>query len=170
MTPVEQAAVSASLDAAIGALLGWAIVVYAVWYFARKWLKLPSIVAIVQRIVSTFFAPPLADITSSPRPSEPSEPAVLRTDAPSPAPEPAIFAPTYAQIFDGCKLMRGYGLTREQARDVVKAFGGAFPNDLWTQVAPAPTEGQTITPIAGRATKAKFEYDDPALNYVEPRV
>lgn len=42
-------------------------------------------------------------------------------------------------------------------------------NNTWADAAPA-TADEIITPIAGRATKAKFEYDDPALNYVEPRV
>lgn len=169
MTPDEQAIFAASLDAGVKAFLSWAVTVFAVWYFARKWLKLPTIGNLYARLVSIVSSLSTPDIMSNTRPSEPSESAVQGTDAPSLAPPPAIFVPAYAQTFDGCKLMRGYGLTREQAREVVKAFGGAFPNEMWTQVAPSPSDGQTVTPIAGRSTKATFHYDDPELQYVEPQ-
>lgn len=171
---MDDAAFSAWLDRGVQTWGGWLVLAVVVWFYGGKlfaWLRLPPLGAIasfVGSMLSSLLQKSTSEITSSPRPSEPSAPAVQRTDTPPSPPAPAIFAPTYAQTFDGCKLMRGYGLTREQAREVVKAFGGAFPNDLWTQVAPPPTEGQTVTPIAGRTTKARFEYDDPALNYAEP--
>lgn len=120
-----------------------------------------------EREVSALLAEYQLEITSSDRPSEPSAASVLRTDGEiAPAP-PVVLTPTRAQIIDSCKLMREYGLSREQARAIVRVYGGALPNDLWTQVAPA--DEAVVTPIAGRSTKAVFRYDDPELEYVEPQ-
>lgn len=172
---MDDVAFSAWLDRGVQAWGGWIVLAAVVWFYGGKalaWLRLPSLGAVasfVGLLVSNLFPRQPAAIMSHSRPSEPSEPSRPEDGREIAPPTPVIFAPTHAQTFDAAKLLRAYGLNREQAREVLKAVGGALPNDMWTQVAPPPTEGQTVTPIVGRVTKAEFRETEPGLVYQPPQ-
>lgn len=96
----------------------------------------------------------------------PSEASAPQTDAPQTPDRPTI---TRAQILDACKAMRVAGVTREQARGVLRALGLPLDNNVWSEAAPpvTPTADEVIvTPFAGRRTMAR--HYAPALEYQPP--
>ncbi len=72
------------------------------------------------------------------------------------------------QLLTHYRWLRGHGIGREDARAALKGVGLPLNNNLWAEAAPpesvAPDE--TVTPIAGRTTKASnFRETDPELAY-----
>lgn len=71
------------------------------------------------------------------------------------------------------KLLRKYGVPREEARPILKAMRVPLSNDVWADSAPAakpaPADEQPayVTPIVGRPTSARFE-SDPDFPYQAP--
>jgi hypothetical protein len=63
------------------------------------------------------------------------------------------------------KLLRKYGIPREEARPVLKAMRIPLSNDVWASA--APPEQEHVTPIVGRPTNARFE-TDPDYPYQAP--
>lgn len=63
------------------------------------------------------------------------------------------------------KLLRKYGVAREEARPVLKAMRIPLSNDVWADA--APPEVAHVTPIVGRPTNARFE-TDPDFPYQAP--
>jgi hypothetical protein len=83
--------------------------------------------------------------------------------------EPRIKAEQLLTVF---KLMREAGISREAAAAAFKASGLPFNNNVWAKAepptkAPAGDEPAYVTPIAGRATNARFE-TDPDFPYQAP--
>jgi hypothetical protein len=120
--------------------------------------------------LSTVFAPPPAEVTSSaPRESPAPRPSDLQTDqtdgADNPTPAPALRPAT----LDTCKSLRAHGYSREDARRFLRGVDRTLDNNVWAQAAPAapPPDDTILTPIAGRPTRARY-YDDPALEYTAP--
>lgn len=60
-------------------------------------------------------------------------------------------------MLDMYRLMRKYGIPREEARPIIKAAGVPLDNNLWTLA--APDDDTQLTPIAGRPTSAQFQDD-----------
>lgn len=78
----------------------------------------------------------------------------LRQTAPQTDDRPMIAEPTRDEMLDIFRLMRAYGIPREDARPVLKAAGLKLDNNLWSQA--APPEPDHHTPIVDRPTNAKF--------------
>lgn len=91
-------------------------------------------------------------------------PSSLQTAPPQTDQTPIIRRPPAEELLTVYRLMRKYGIPREEARAALKAANLPLDNNLWTSVAPPVEEPQEVTPIAGRPTSAKF-HDDPELEY-----
>lgn len=89
----------------------------------------------------------------------PSAPLSLQTDSRQTADKGASALPSRDVMLDTYKLLRKYGIPREEARPVLKAAGLSLDNNLWTDA--APHEPPHITPIVGRPTAAQFDPDYP---------
>jgi hypothetical protein len=85
-------------------------------------------------------------------------PLSLQTDSRQTADRPLPPAPSRDVMLNTHKLLRKYGVPREEARPVLKALGLPLDNNLWTEAAPADDDTYA-TPIAGRPTSARFETD-----------
>lgn len=76
------------------------------------------------------------------------------------------------KMLDIFKVLRAAGVKREHLAKPWRAAGLPLDTNLWLDAAPAPqpppAEPEYMTPIAGRPTKAQFEYDEPELNYQAP--
>lgn len=68
-----------------------------------------------------------------------------------------------AKLLDTYKVLRELGMSRDDARALLKPWGIPLDNNLWADA--APQEPPTITPIAGRPTSAKFHEGEPDLEY-----
>ena len=73
-----------------------------------------------------------------------------RTDSP---------APGRTELLTLYKVLRKYGVPREEIRAPLKGVRVPLSNDVWAAAAPA--EPQYVTPIAGRPTAAAFDPDFP---------
>lgn len=94
-------------------------------------------------------------------------PSAVTADARQTPDRRMIPKPTPEEMLDVFRVLRAAGVDREKLRPSWKAAGLPLDNNLWTQAAPLPPEEpQTITPIAGRPTDAKFH--DPELSYQPP--
>lgn len=71
-----------------------------------------------------------------------------------------------AKLLDTYRALRKLGMSRDDARALLKPWGIPLDNNLWTQAAPPPEEPVSLTPIAGRPTSAEFR--DPELTYQPP--
>lgn len=89
-------------------------------------------------------------------------PSSLQTDNRQTADRPAAPPISRDVMLDTYRLLRKYGIPREEARPILKAAGLPLDNNLWTEAAPVH-----VTPIAGRATRAAFD-TDPELVYQPP--
>lgn len=70
-----------------------------------------------------------------------------------------------AKLLDTYKALRKLGMSRDDARALLKPWGIPLDNNLWADAAPPQEEPLEVTPIAGRPTSAKFHQDDPELEY-----
>ena len=85
-----------------------------------------------------------------------SRPSSLETDARQ---TPDALAPSKMkaeELLTVCRLMRAYGIKREDAQAAFTASGLPFNNNVWASAAPPPASH--ITPVAGRPTDADFPY------------
>jgi len=91
--------------------------------------------------------------------SAPSVPSSLQTD--SAADRQTANAPAFSRavMLDTYQLLRRHGVTREEARPVLKALGMGLDNNLWASA--ATPDDPHITPVAGRSTNAQFDPDYP---------
>lgn len=99
--------------------------------------------------------------------SPPSAPSSLETDkAQTTDRQPA---PAFSRdvMLDTYKLLRKYGVPREEARPVLKAMGMPLDNNVWVTAAPADDD-VLVTPYAGRRTRASYYPDEPELEYKSP--
>lgn len=67
------------------------------------------------------------------------------------------------------KILRKYGVPREEIRAALKGVRVPLSNDVWASAAPASPQddAEYRTPIVGRPTNARFE-SDPDFPYVAP--
>jgi len=63
------------------------------------------------------------------------------------------------------RILRKYGVPREEIRAALKGVRVPLSNDVWAAAAPAEPPAQYVTPIVGRPTSAQF---DPDFPYVAP--
>jgi hypothetical protein len=91
----------------------------------------------------------------------------LQTDRqPAQQPIPTISRDVMLNTY---RLLRKYGVPREEARPVLKAANIPLDNNLWTQAAPPAEKPEEYrTPIADRPTRASYYDDDPDLAYQSP--
>ena len=89
----------------------------------------------------------------------------LQTDSRQTADKPPPAAPSRDVMLNTYRLLRKYGIPREEARPVLKAAGFPLDNNLWADA--APPEPARVTPIAGRPTRAEFQ-TDPEYPYEAP--
>jgi len=87
-----------------------------------------------------------------------SSPSSLQTDNRQTADKPLPPAPSRDVMLNTHKLLRKYGVPREEARPVLKALGLPLDNNLWTDAAPTD-DAPHVTPYVGRPTSARFETD-----------
>lgn len=73
-----------------------------------------------------------------------------RTDSPT---------PSRAELLTLYRILRKYGVPREEIRAALRGVRVPLSNDVWASAAPA--EPQYTTPIAGRPTSAAFDPDFP---------
>jgi len=82
----------------------------------------------------------------------------------------ALLTYNRAGMLDIYKLLRKYGIPREEARAALNAARLPLDNNAWADAAPPPP--QNVTPIAQRPTNAVFENAvfeiDPDYPYVSP--
>lgn len=88
----------------------------------------------------------------------PSAPSSLQTDSRQTADRPAPTLPSRDVMLNSHKLLRKYGIPREEARAMYKSFGLPLDNNLWSEAATG-SETPHVTPVAGRPTSARFETD-----------
>lgn len=86
-------------------------------------------------------------------------PLLLQTDDRQTPRQPQWPKLSYDETLDICKALRLRGFSRDEARQLFRAFHQPLDNNLWTQA--APPEDEYITPIAGRSTRAQFDADYP---------
>lgn len=89
-----------------------------------------------------------------------------RTDSPQPSRD---------DLLTLYKVLRKYGVPREEIRAALKGVRVPLSNDVWAAAAPPPPpepedEDVLVTPIAGRVTRKSFYPDDPDLEYSAPTV
>lgn len=65
-------------------------------------------------------------------------------------------------------LLRKHGVSREEARPVLKAMRIPLSNDVWASAAPAADDTPHVTPYAGRPTSARFDVTDLDYPYQKP--
>jgi hypothetical protein len=97
-------------------------------------------------------------------------PSSLETDSRQTADSAVRPALSRDVMLDTYRLLRKYGVPREEARPILKAAGVPLDNNLWSQAAPPAKEyddDTIVTPWAGRRTRASY-YDDPRLEYQQP--
>lgn len=104
----------------------------------------------------------------------PSAPSSLETDGrrtETTAPGPKF---TEDQLLTLYGFLRELGVTRDRATPILKASGIPVNNNLWTRAAPlAPDvsvgdDDTTLTPIAGRRTRASYYPEEPDLEFSPP--
>lgn len=76
--------------------------------------------------------------------------------------------PTPDELLTLYRLMRKHGVPREEARAALKTNNLPLDNNLWAKAAPPEEEGDVLTPVAGRPTKASYYPDRPDLQYEPP--
>ena len=84
-------------------------------------------------------------------------PSALQTDNRQTTDKPAPAVPSRDVMLNSHKLLRKYGIPREEARLMYKSLGLPLDNNLWADA--APPEDEHRTPIVGRPTSARFETD-----------
>ena len=99
--------------------------------------------------------------------ASPSLPSSLQTDSRQTADRPALAMPSRDVMLNTCKMLRKHGMSREEARSMLKSMGLPLDNNLWADAAPADDEPIHVTPIVGRPTRAVFE-TDPDYPYQAP--
>jgi hypothetical protein len=95
-------------------------------------------------------------------------PSVSQTDNRQTTDSAPRALPSRDVMLDTYKLLRKYGIPREEARPILKAAGLPLDNNLWSQAAPAQNDAIYITPIAGRPTSASYYPNDPDLEFQPP--
>lgn len=122
----------------------------------------------VQRYVSVKHSQRSAsDVMSRSEDVRPVESALsLQTDSRQTADKPPPVSPSRDVMLNTYRLLRKYGIPREEARPVLKAAGLPLDNNLWADA--APPDDVHRTPIVGRATSARFETTDPDYPYQSP--
>jgi hypothetical protein len=95
-------------------------------------------------------------------------PSVSQTDNSQTTDSAPRALPSRDVMLDTYKLLRKYGIPREEARPILKAAGLPLDNNLWSQAAPAQNDAIYITPIAGRPTSASYYPNDPDLEFQPP--
>lgn len=75
-----------------------------------------------------------------------------------------------AELLTLYKVLRKYGVPREEIRSALKGVRVPLSNDVWKAAAPAvPTDDDVlVTPYAGRRTRASYYPDDPELEFQAP--
>ena len=96
----------------------------------------------------------------------PSMPSSLQTDSRQTSDKAMMPVPSRDIMLNTYKLLRKYGIPREEARPVLKAAGLPLDNNLWVDA--APPEPEHLTPIVGRPTSARFDITDPDYPYQAP--
>lgn len=86
----------------------------------------------------------------------PYVPLLIETDSRRQTDRQAAPPPSRAVMLDSHRLLRKYGIPREEARQMYKSLGLPLDNNLWTDA--APPDDPHITPVAGRPTDADFPY------------
>jgi hypothetical protein len=94
-----------------------------------------------------------ADTTA---PSMPSSLETRPVQTPDQTIDPAV---RRAKLLDTYRPLRKLGMSRDDARQLLHTWGIPLDNNLWAEAAPPPDP--YITPIAGRATGARFDPDFP---------
>lgn len=87
----------------------------------------------------------------------PSRPSSLQTDSAQTPDQTELAAVRRAKLLDTYRPLRKLGMSREDARALLKPWGIPVDNNLWADA--APPEDEHITPIVGRLTSARFETD-----------
>ena len=108
--------------------------------------------------VKRYVAPRPRVMSQGENDTPPSRLSSLQTDSRQTADTPAPPAPTRDVMLNSHKLLRKYGIPREEARAMYKSLGLPLDNNLWAEAA-AGSEAPHITPIVGRPTSARFETD-----------
>ncbi len=72
-----------------------------------------------------------------------------------------------AELLTLYKVLRKYGVPREEVRGALKGVRVPLSNDVWAQAQTAATQAEYVTPIVGRRTNAQFE-TDPEFPYQAP--
>lgn len=100
----------------------------------------------------------------------PSIPSAVQTDDRQTTDRPAPAVPPRDVMLNSHKLLRKYGIPREEARAMYKSLGLPLDNNLWTEAAPtAPADDAGhVTPIVGRPTSARFDVTDLDYPYQKP--
>lgn len=138
----------------LGDVITWGLIIAALiivpYKIARAWLW---------PVVKSFFSSAPVVMSRPAIPDHPVAPLSIQTDEKQIPDRPTISEPSRNEMLDIFRLMRRYGIPREEARPILKAAGLKLDNNLWT--AAAPPEDEYTTPIAGRSTKAVFDADYP---------
>lgn len=85
-----------------------------------------------------------------------ASPSSLETDARQTPDAPAPAKMKAEELLTVCRLMRAYGIKRDDAQAAFIASGLPFNNNVWASAAPPPASH--VTPVAGRPTDAEFPY------------
>ena len=93
-------------------------------------------------------------------------PSSLQTDSGQTADRPSAPAFSRDVMLDTYRLLRRHGVTREEARPILKALGMGLDNNLWASA--VPSDEPHVTPIVGRPTSARFDVTDPDYPYRAP--
>jgi hypothetical protein len=80
-----------------------------------------------------------------------------RPDQTPDRPLPPRFTPEIK--LDTYRLLRKYGIPRDEARPMLQTIGMGLDNNLWSKAAPPEPEPAQVTPIAGRPTDADFPFE-----------
>jgi hypothetical protein len=76
-----------------------------------------------------------------------------------------------AELLTLYKILRKYGIPREEVRPALKGVRVPLSNDVWANAAAPVAEeddGEIVTPYAGRRTKASYYPEQPDLEYQAP--
>lgn len=160
-----------SPDAIVLAVLG-VIVVFCLLTVGYFWYRSPETFTrffewIGARSVNNNVENRTDVMSRSPIKDAPFVPSPLQTDSRQTADRQQWPKLARDEMLDICKVLRLRGFSREDARQLFRAFHQPLDNNLWTQAAP-PDDDEYITPIAGRRTSAKYFEDDPELVYRPP--
>jgi hypothetical protein len=108
------------------------VIIGFLWfYIARPFLEDFGIIRV------NTFEEDEACVMSRPADSDtPSSSSSLETDNRQTAQTPMIPLPSRAVMLDTFRLLRNYGIPREEARPIIKALGLPLDNNLWTEAMP----------------------------------